>query len=512
MGVVTIFTLVLAVLGYLRDATLAARFGVTATMDAYFGAIFIPTNIYLILVVGTVSPILIPILLHGLDDDRSRTSESFSVVTNFVLVVFAAVVICGIATAHRWLLWLFPGFNPATQAVAIKLIYIIFPAVPVLALAGVLTATLNGFHRYSLAAFAPALSTLAVIMTALVARGEHAIYIVGFGTAIGFVLQFLVLVPATASLGVRYKPVLRFRHPAILRLVQLGSPLILYLLVANASLVLERNLASRLSAGALSSLTYAMRMFTVPSNFLAAPLVIVAYPYFAREALRENYGELREELGQTLRLIVFLFVPITVWLVLNVLPVTRGLYERGHFGIADSLLVSHVFRLYAIGILPNAITIPLLRCLYAIEDTTTPLWVESIDLAFFFVCAPLLTHRLGISGLAFARGMTFVLVATILMFVLWRRKGLLRVDQELVPFILRVATATAVMAIASWFGLQWLHSSFDQGGTLWRVGLIGIQIFVDGVVFLAIAALLKMQEAARLFRTASSLFHGRRWT
>jgi putative peptidoglycan lipid II flippase len=506
VGVVTILTLIVAIVGYLREATLAARFGVTATMDAYFGAIFIPTNIYLILVVGTVSPILIPILLHDDDRDHARASESFSIITNFVLVLFGAVVICGMITARWWLAWLFPGFDAATQAMALKLIYIIFPALPLLALAGILTAALNGYHRYSLAAFAPALSSVAVIMTALVARGERAIYIVGLGTTFGFLLQFLVLVPATRSLGIGYRFIFRLRHPAIVRLVQLGSPLILYLLVANASLVVERNLASRLSAGALSSLTYAMRLFTVPSNFLAAPLAIVAYPYFAREALRTEYGELRQELARTVRLVVFLFVPITVWSVLNAVPVTRALYERGHFGIADSILVSNVFRLYAIGILPNAITVPLLRCFYAVEDTITPLWVESIDLAFFIVCAPLLTRRFGISGLAFMRGITFLLVATILVWVLCHKKGLLRIGRDFAPFIARIATATAVMAVVSWFGVQWFRAWFDQGGTLWRVALIGIQIVLDGAVFLATAILLKMDEAEQLLRTVLNLF------
>src|SRR5579864_21807 len=508
VGLVTILTLGVAVLGYVREATLAARFGVSSTMDAYFGAIFVPSNIYLILVVGTVSPILIPILLHANGEDRSRTSESFSIVTNFVLILFAAVVICGLATARHWLVWLFPGFDATTQAISLRLIYIILPAVPVLALAGVVTAALNGFHRYSLAAFAPALSSLAVIATALMARGERAIYIVGLGTTIGFVLQFLVLIPAIRSLGIRYRPIFHLRHPTIIRLAQLGAPLLLYLVVANASLVIERNLASRLPAGALSSLTYAMRLFTVPSNFLAAPLVIVAYPYLAREALRKNYGELREELARILRFVVFLFAPVTVWLILNALPITRVLYERGHFVSADSSVVSHVFRLYAVGILPNAITVLLLRCFYAVEDTLTPLWVESIDLVYFTVCAPLLTHRFGISGLAITRGLTFVLVATILSFVLWRNKGLLTIDRDVLAFLIRTALATAGMAIVSWFGMQLFQSLFDRSGTLWRAGLVGIQIVLDAGIFLSIASLLKMHEANKFLRTAWTLFQG----
>jgi putative peptidoglycan lipid II flippase len=505
VGVVTILTLGVAVLGYIRESTLAARFGLTSIMDAYFGAIFIPTNIYLILVVGTVSPIFIPILLHDSNNDTARASESFSVVVNFVLLLIAAVVAIGMATAHLWIAWLFPGFDDATRAMSLRLIYMIFPAVPLLAVSGVLTAALNGYHKYSLAAFAPALSSIAVIVTVLLARGTRAIYIVGAGTALGFLLQCLVLVPAVRSLGIRYRPIFNFRHRALGRLFALGGPLALYLIIANVSLVIERNLASKLSPGALSSLTYAMRLFTVPSNFLAAPLVVVAYPYFAREALRPNYGDLRADLTRVMRFVVFLFTPVTVWLILNALPVTRLLYERGNFGNADSHLVATVLQFYSVGILPNAITVLVLRCLYAIEDTLTPLVAESVDLAYFVICAPLLTHRFGIWGLAFSRGLTFVLVGAILTTVLWRRRHLLKVDGKLLGFACKTIIAATSMAGCSWCLIRLLQSSFDRGGTLWRAELVGAQLIVSAIVFLAAASLLKVQEANKLLRTAVTL-------
>lgn len=507
VSAVTILTFIVAVIGYVRDATLAARFGVGATMDAYFGAIFIPTNIYLILVAGTVSPVLIPVLLHGYSDDRKRTSEVFSVVTNFVLLLFAIVVVCGMVTAHQWLAWLFPGFSPATRAMSLRLIYVIFPALPLLALAGILTATLNGFHKYSLAAFAPALASIAVILTALLAHGARAIYMVAFGTSIGFLAQFLLLVPAVRSLGLHYQPILWLRHPAVVHLVRLGTPLLLYLLVANASLIIERNLASRLSAGALSYITYAMRLFSVPSNFLAAPLVIVAYPYLAREALRPGYGELQNELARALRYIVFVFAPVSVWLIVNAVPVTRVLYERGRFVASDTHIVAHVFQLYAIGVLPNAITILLLRCFYALEDTFTPLWAEGIDLLFFVVCAPVLTRRFGISGLALARGIAFILVGSILTIVLWRGRRLLRINWDLCTFMLQTVLATAVMAVASLALTQLFRSSFERGGIVWRGEIISLQIFFDGTIFLCIAFLLKMPQARRVLRAGVELFH-----
>src|SRR4029077_10639947 len=100
--------------------------------------------------------------------------------------------------------------------------------------------------------------------------GEKAIYLVGIATAVGFLLQFLLLVPAMAYLGIRYRPLLRFDHPAIAKLVRVGGPLLLYLVVANGSLFLERNLASRLATGAVSTPTSALTHVVVASTFPGA--------------------------------------------------------------------------------------------------------------------------------------------------------------------------------------------------------------------------------------------------
>ena len=215
-GVVGALMVLVSVVGYLREAALAARFGVSTTMDAYFGAIFIPNILYFILIAGTVSPVLIPILLQEeTGADKTRRSESFSVVTTFSLLLLVVIIGLALPFAHLWLAWLFPGFSTATLEAACRLVYIIFPAVLFLAVAGILTAVLNGCHKFALPSFAPAFASTSVIAAVLFASGDRAIYVVGIATAAGFLLQFLVLVPATLSLGIRYRPIFNFRHPAI---------------------------------------------------------------------------------------------------------------------------------------------------------------------------------------------------------------------------------------------------------------------------------------------------------
>jgi putative peptidoglycan lipid II flippase len=509
VGIVSILTVVVAAFGYFREAALAARFGLSTTMDAYFAAIFVPTIVYMVLIAGTLSPLFIPILLQADESgDRDKLSETFSVVTSFVLLFLIAIVSCAMITAHQWLGLLFPGFSAPTMAVSVRLIYIIFPSVLFVALAGLLTAVLNGFHKFALAAFAPALSSVAVVAAALLARGEKAIDIVGIATAVGFLLQFLLLVPATAYLGIRYRPLLRFKHPAITKLLRVGGPLLLYLVVANGSLFLERNLASRLATGAVSTLTYAMRLFVVPANFLAAPLAIVSYPQFAREAASEGHGDLRSQVSRMFRLVVFLFLPVTVWTIFNALPITRLLYERGQFQRGDSLITSRALMFYGIGILPNAIAVILLRCFYAVQDTVTPLVAEIVNLVFYAIVAILLSRYFGVAGLAGARGLSFFLVTAILIFVLWRKKHLLTVGPAFLPFFLRTALACAAMTAVNGISLRLLQSWFDSGKTPLRLAIICVLVAISGSVFLGMARLLKLEEGTHIMATVRQLLPG----
>ncbi len=509
VGIVSVLTVVVAAFGYFREAALAARFGLSTTMDAYFAAIFVPTIVYMVLIAGTLSPLFIPILLQADEGgDREKLSETFSVVTNFVLLFLGAIVGCAMLTVHKWLALLFPGFDVSTIEVSARLIYIIFPSVLFVAVAGILTAVLNGFHKFALAALAPALSSITVVVAALSARGEKAIYVVGAATALGFLLQFLLLVPATAYLGIRYRLLLRFDHPAIAKLVRVGGPLLLYLAVANGSLFLERNLASRLTTGAVSTLTYAMRLFAVPANFLAAPLAIVSYPQFAREAAFERHGDLGGQVSRMFRLVVFLFLPVTVWTIFNALPITRLLYERGQFQSGDSIITSRALMFYGIGILPNAIAVILLRCFYAIQDTVTPLVAESINLVFYTVVAILLTRHFGIAGLAGTRGLSFFLVTTILAFVLWRKKHLLTVDSKLLQFVIRTALACTAMILVNWISLRVLQSSFDAGKAPLRLVILCALMAISGSAFLGMARLLKVEEATHILDVVRQFLPG----
>src|SRR5215469_4124648 len=145
-------------------------------MDSYFASIFVPNILYGVLITGTLSPILISLLLEEKAiGDLGRLSEAFSNITNFALLLLVGVVAVALATARFWLRLLFSGFGADTLKLALNLSYIVFPAVIFLVIAGILTAVLNGFQRFAVASSAPALGSVAVFLAALFIRTKWAI-------------------------------------------------------------------------------------------------------------------------------------------------------------------------------------------------------------------------------------------------------------------------------------------------------------------------------------------------
>lgn len=498
VGIVGILTVIVAAVGYIREAVFAVRFGVSSTSDAYFGAILIPNVLYAVLVTGTLSPVLVPILLHDNEErEQGLRGDAFSAVTTFIAILLIVTVAIVLLTMRLWLPFLFAGFSPATLKLTADLLYMILPGLVFLGLSGVLTAALNTFHKFAMAAFAPAVSSLVIILAILFAPEKNAIYVVGLAVALGFLLQGLVLVPFVAKLGIRYRPTLNFRHPAIPKLLRLGIPLILYLLVSNGAMFIERNLASQISAGAVATLSYALRLFLVPANFLASPLATVAYPHFAREALRDGLGDLRVEVSKVLRMVIFLFLPATIWVILNALPVTRLLYEHGKFGFGDSVLTAKALSIYALGILPYAMAIIILRCLYALQDTMVPLWVELFALAYYTVAAIFLTRHFALTGLVFARATEFILVSAILFVVLHRRLGLRAPGLDALSFLVRAVFASAVMGVVLWASSQFVLPRIDSGSTVSRLVLVFIQLALGTATYAMMALLLKLREASQ---------------
>src|SRR5436853_6352887 len=105
---VAFFSALGMLLGYARDASLAAVFGASALTDAFFVATIIPTIISTVVMSGALAPALLPVFRSHLRD-RTRAWALANTLLSWgavVLAIFVAIIFL----AAPWLVaWLAPG-------------------------------------------------------------------------------------------------------------------------------------------------------------------------------------------------------------------------------------------------------------------------------------------------------------------------------------------------------------------------------------------------------------------
>jgi putative peptidoglycan lipid II flippase len=315
------------------------------------------------------------------------------------------------------------------------------------------------------------------------------------------------MLPAIRAGVLAYRPVWNFRHPAITQLLKIGFPLLLYLAVADGKVFIERAIASHISIGAVSAVTYASRLFTVPSSLLAVPLAIVVYPQLAANApaisagTRQHDNIFHGEILRVVRILLFVFSPICLWMIVSARPVTQLLYEHGAFRADQTGITSVLLMLYCIGILPNAVAIFLLRCFYALQDTITPLVAECIDMVFYVLAVPILVRRFGLPGLAITHAICFFLTCSILVVVLQRKLGWSFFNRAFAVFGIRIAFCSAAMSIATLLLWRQLQSAFSGEGTILRAALMGAVAIFAVAIYLSLAYSTRVPELRLCFES-----------
>ena len=103
----------------------------------------------------------------------------------------------------------------------------------------------------------------------------------GLGATLGIAAMALVLIPAVRRAGVRFRPKLDFRHPAVRRLLTLSGWTLGYVVANQVVIVVVRNLADP-GSGDASAYFDAFTFFVLPHGLLAMSIATTFVPEMAR--------------------------------------------------------------------------------------------------------------------------------------------------------------------------------------------------------------------------------------
>lgn len=407
--------------GFLRDASLAARFGAHGAADVAVVLLLVPDSLLNLLVGGAMSAALIPEFARLGRGLRSRALLLQALCLSGGLALGLVMLLR--LSAGPTLKALAPGLSPEMMAVARPLFRTALWAIPLTFLAGVTTAFLQSRHRF----LVPSLGTLlfnAVLIAAIHSGPGRENPLAVLAGAV--VLSCLVRL---ASQGVAIGPsalsprFFRWRlfHGDLLR--RYGQAVAAGSFVAVLP-ILARSAASLTTEGGLALFNYAAKLVELPLGVAVTVLSVAVFPVLSHAFARgTDTGPL---LKSSFRWLFAVSLSVAVSLF-----VFRRLFAELTFGWGRMTpdAMNALTALFGLGLvsLPFQGLSSLQTAVFnAKRDTSAPFRVNAVGALAFFPLALLLVFplRWGLAGVMAAQTVVFIGTSVGQAWLLARRHGI----------------------------------------------------------------------------------------
>jgi putative peptidoglycan lipid II flippase len=498
--VVTAITLVVKGLGFVEKILLAYFFGTGIEVDAYLIAYSLPFSAFVVLR-DVVRASFVPTLMRTWRTSRQEGWRLFSIAGTLLLVLMAGATVVGILAAPPLVSLIAPGFTDEQRALAVRLTRLVMPALLLLGLSTLTTATLHAQKRFNLPALGDASFRAGPLILLVAVGGIPAM-------AVGVVLGALGKL-AIETLGLR-RHLRRVRlafdlsFPPVRTVGRLAAPLLagLFFSLFIGPLV-ENAFATKMGVGGVSALAYARKIVETLAAILPYTLGLVLLPFSAEMAAGEDQQALARTLTGAVRVLTLIFLPATIGLLVLREPFVQLLFERGAFTAASTQLTAGALLFYAFALLPFALEVIVVQFYFARQDTLTPVIADVITFALNVVLIPLLMAALGLGGIALAAAIAKTAKVLALLVLFERKVPTFRLA-SLGRFAGQMALASLATA-AALMGLQTLGPGLEAGNLAALGAFLAGAAMVGGGAFVAAAYLLRVDEIRNLWQ------RGRTW-
>ncbi|SCW72294.1 lipid II flippase MurJ [Ancylobacter rudongensis] len=499
---VALLTLASRVLGFARDAGVAALFGTGVVADASVAGLALPQIARRLLGEGALNAALLPDLARAPDAAARRARAGAT------LVVFA---LAGLALAA--LLFLFmpavvsvlaPGFaldGPRAEG-AVLAGRLAVVCLPLALLAGVFAAFANEAGRFARPALAPAAANVAVIalLVLLWLAGAHtmspsaALAWLAAGAVAGALTQFALNLAAVprgyfrlALAAADLKAALPLLAGAATPLLAAALPQLRFLIAAAA--------ASGIGGG-VAALFYATRLVELPLGLVGASAGAVLLPALAASG-REEATLGADSLGAGgITAALALSLPAALGLAVLAHPIVVVLFERGAFDSSASALTASALALLALTLPVQALEKVLITIAFARGLSRLVTLASLAALPVGAVIGFLAVGALGMAGPALGVLASSLVALAGLATGLGRRR-LIVLPPTARRRLLRLVVAALAMAAAVVAARQGLEGVLAQGGLAAAVALAGL-VALGGAAYAGLALALGGVDGATL--------------
>ena len=503
------WTMVSRILGFARDAVMAALLGAGPMAEAFFVAFRLPNLFRRFFAEGAFNMAFVPLFAKRLEDGSGAKGFAEEALSGLFFILLVLTVIAMVAMPVL-MLGLAAGFSDEPDKFDLAVLYgrIQFPYLLCMSLTALFSGVLNSMGKFAAPAAAPV--ALNIILISFMALAAAFAAPIGDFLALGVLAAGFCQVALVAYAARKAGMQLRVRRPrwtpAMKRLTALGVPGMIAGGTTQINLFIGTSIATFFT-GAVAWLSYADRIYQLPLGVVGVAIGVVLLPELSRRVRADDDEGARSSFNRAAEFSLALTLPAAVALIVMPGPIVDVLFGRYAFTPADVAATGAAVMIFAIG-LPAFVLQKVLQPVYfAREDTKTPLKFAVISMVVNTIIS---------AGGAWYMGYLAIPIGTVIaswlqVLLLWRGARAFgdaaAPDAQLLTRMPRLILASIVMGVAVWFGVDLLADALATSGLRWAalLALVAVGGAIYGVTALALGAASIADLKAGMRRTPQSI-------
>lgn len=410
------------VMAFLKEAVVAAIFGVSGAMDAYLMALVVvgfPVQLF----INALNPVFVREYLRVESEHGLKAADAFVWSSARLFVgVLAVILVAWLLVLPAVIRLVGHGLATSQRDLVVFTVYGLTAYYFLTGLNLLGAAALQAQKRFALGGIIPVATPVVMIVTVLVAGADLRALVAALtaGTFLEVVLTFSRLHRLQDPADATKLPTRRWAR----RLVAGTLSLLPGTAIGGLLPIIEQSIASNLGKGAIAALGYAAKLPATISSLLVTAVGVTILPYFVEMLAREQVADCRRLYGRYVALAVIGGATVSVVCILVSEQFVHLAFERGAFTSQDTATVSGIQQAYLLQI-PGALVGMLSVRLIAARGAYVAL--TSANLAIVPVVGLLqwwLASRFGAPGIALGTSLGVTLSAAALAaLALWVTRG-----------------------------------------------------------------------------------------
>jgi putative peptidoglycan lipid II flippase len=502
-AIFAIATTLSRIAGLGREVVGASFFGTGHTMSAFTLASQVPNLFSNLFSQAALSAAFVPVFTELLQEGRKRDAFRLAATLFWIILIALGALTALWLGVAGYIAPLFTGSGISGSLTA-GLSRVLFPVVLLLSLTGLLVGILQAYDEFTIPAIAPAVWNVVILVLLIVLRPAFHQHIYAYAVAwlAATVVQLAMVLYALRRIDFRLTFTIDWRDPRMRQVLLLFIPVTLSIGIINLDIFLNAGFGSLVKTTppgqAPAAINAAFRIYMLPQGVFSVAVATVLFPTLSRFAVRRDPAGMRKAVGNGMRQINLFLIPSAALLLVLATPITRLVYQRGHFGPTSTHLVSIALFWFAFSLPFAGVNLLLSRTFFAVQRPWIPTKLAALNMVVDVIVSVALYKPLGIAGLVIGTASANAVMTAMQLYRL--RIGLngrLEGGQTLM-ITARIVIATVLMAALAW-GV-WLGLDHLVGRSLiaqiFSVGLamaLAIALYARLVLWMQVPEALQVQ-------------------